>query len=126
YVGGGRCFNRIMSTCLNCLPRCHFAKQNGVFMMFVSFRARILAWSALLLCAPLTAARADDKVDFNRQVRTILSDKCFACHGPDATKVKGKLRLDLRDVAVKRGAIVPGKPEKSELVSRIFAKEETE
>ena len=64
------------------------------------------------------------KVDFNRDVRPILSDKCFACHGPDAKHVEGELRLDLREVATKRNgegrvAIVPGKPEASELVRRI-------
>jgi hypothetical protein len=79
---------------------------------------------ALLLAAGLAAA--ENKVDFNRQVRPILSDKCFACHGPDTTKLKGKLRLDVPEVALKRGAIVPGKVDESELVARIFAKEATE
>lgn len=66
-------------------------------------------------------ASAQSKIEFNRDIRPILSDKCFACHGPDTTKLKGKLRLDLRDVAVKKGAIVPGKPDESELVRRIHA-----
>jgi hypothetical protein len=65
--------------------------------------------------------RADGKLDYNRDVRPILSDKCFACHGPDTSKVKGKLRLDVRDSALKRGALVPGKPEESELARRIGA-----
>jgi hypothetical protein len=68
-------------------------------------------------------ASAQSKIDFNRDIRPILSDKCLACHGPDTTKVKGKLRLDVRDVAVKRGAIAPGKPDESELVRRIHASE---
>src|SRR5262249_32214153 len=94
--------------------------------------ARTMTWScrgvltcsalAALLLAPAGAAPAQEKkIDFNRDIRPILSDKCFACHGPDTTKLKGKLRLDLRDVAVKRGAIVPGKPDESELVRRIHA-----
>lgn len=74
--------------------------------------------AALLL--PATAL-AQSKIDFNRDIRSILSDKCFACHGPDTTKLKGKLRLDVRDLAVKKGAIVPGKPADSELVRRIDA-----
>src|SRR5260370_9840300 len=95
--------------------------------MIHNIRSRILAMFAFLLFGPLTTpAEADDKVDFNRQVRTIISDKCLPCHGPDASKIKGKLRLDVRDVAIKRGAIVPGQPHKSELISRIFAEEETD
>jgi hypothetical protein len=73
---------------------------------------------ALAIPAP---AWGQSKVDFNRDIRPILSDKCFACHGPDTTKLKRKLRLDVRDVAIKKGAIVPGKPGESELVRRIHA-----
>ncbi len=74
------------------------------------------------------ASAADPKVDFNRDVRPILAAKCFACHGPDDSRRKAGLRLDLRDPAtraVKSGAvaIVPGKPEESELVERIDAEE---
>ena len=83
---------------------------------------------ALLLaatCLALTDARAAGKVEFNRDVRPILSDNCFACHGNDTKKIKGGLRLDLRDEAVKPAksgklAIVAGKPEESELVKRLF------
>ena len=67
---------------------------------------------------------AGDNVQFNRDVRPILSDNCFVCHGPDAGKAKGNLRLDLRESALKPAeskeiAIVPGKPEASELIKRI-------
>ncbi|HEX8916033.1 MAG TPA: PSD1 and planctomycete cytochrome C domain-containing protein [Humisphaera sp.] len=63
-------------------------------------------------------------LDFNRDVRPILSDNCFACHGPDPEKRKGKLRLDDRAAALApaeggHAAIVPGKPDESELVKRI-------
>jgi hypothetical protein len=74
------------------------------------------ALAALLVPA---AVRANDRIDFNRDIRPILSDKCFACHGPDTSKLKGKLRLDVRDLAIKKGAIVPGKPDQSELVRRV-------
>ena len=65
-----------------------------------------------------------DAIDFNRDVRPVLSDKCYSCHGPDAKSLKGDLRLDLRDQATapaKSGAIaiIPGKAEESELVKRI-------
>jgi hypothetical protein len=97
-------------------------------MIIGARRFRVLAWSGLLALAmgPGVARAADGKIDFSRQVRSILSDKCFACHGPDTAKLKGKLRLDVRDWAIRRGAIVPGKPDESELVQRIFAQDPSE
>src|SRR5262245_24135302 len=77
------------------------------------------ALSAFLLSAGPAAAQ--DKVEFNRDVRPILSDNCFACHGPDKNKRKAKLRLDDRAVAGGKGAIGPGTVDESELVSRIFS-----
>jgi len=68
------------------------------------------------------------KVDFNREIRPILSDKCFFCHGPDKEHRKAKLRLDLEDSAKnpKHKAIVPGKPQSSELVYRITTGDQDE
>ncbi len=64
-----------------------------------------------------------DTIDFNRDVRAIFSDNCYACHGPDANKRKANLRLDIKDglfTAIKgRKPVVPGKPEQSELYKRI-------
>ncbi|MSU58242.1 MAG: DUF1553 domain-containing protein [Pedosphaera sp.] len=74
--------------------------------------------------APAVAAAkpvTPDNVRFNRDVRPILSENCFQCHGADANKRKAKLRLDVREVAVDKGAFVPGKPEESELIKRIFS-----
>lgn len=65
-------------------------------------------------------------IDFNRDVRPILSDRCFACHGPDAGKRKAKLRLDLREVALEKEAFVPGDPEASELIYRINSEDPEE
>jgi hypothetical protein len=69
-------------------------------------------------------------VDFNRDIRPILSKNCFACHGQDSARRAGKVRLDRRDSAVqrrKRGvAIVPGQPAQSELVRRVRATEEAQ
>jgi hypothetical protein len=64
--------------------------------------------------------------DFSREVRPILSQHCFKCHGPDDGAREAKLRLDLRDSAISRSEsgktpIVPGKPESSELIRRVFA-----
>ena len=72
------------------------------------------------------ATKVSEEIRFNRDVRPILSEKCFFCHGADSNKRKAKLRLDDRDVAVEKGAIFPGQPEKSELVTRIFSTNEDE
>ncbi|MBW7928088.1 MAG: hypothetical protein H3C58_08385, partial [Fimbriimonadaceae bacterium] len=83
-------------------------------------------WAAFAQPAP-AQAKAPRTIDFNRDVRPILSESCFTCHGPDAAAVQAGLRLDLRDEALKdRGgyaAIVPGNPEKSRLWHRVSAKE---
>src|ERR1043166_7181134 len=61
------------------------------------------------------------EIQFNRDVRPILAENCFACHGPDKNQRKAKLRLDVREVAIEREALVPGKPEQSKLVEHIFS-----
>lgn len=69
-------------------------------------------------------ATADGKIEFNRDIRPILSDNCFFCHGPDAAERKANLRLDMEaDALADLGgyaAIVKGDAEASELVARIF------
>lgn len=73
-------------------------------------------------------AKLPEKVDYNLHVKPLLSDRCFACHGPDATKQKAGLRLDTPEGAFGelpenkgRHAIVPGSFSKSELVARILS-----
>jgi len=77
-----------------------------------------------LLLISLASAGAAERVQFNRDVRPILSDKCFHCHGPDDKKREAGLRLDVRAEALKKGesgstAIVPGKPDLSAVIERI-------
>jgi len=75
------------------------------------------------------AAQADASVKFNRDIRPILSENCFACHGPDANARKAKLRLDTKDgifekTPKREPAVVPSNLEKSELWQRITATDE--
>ena len=86
--------------------------------------ACVAAWGMVLV-------RADDRIDFNRDVRPILAGKCFVCHGRDEKDRKANLRLDVRDSAVKplkdgSIAIVPGKPAMSELLARISSTDDDE
>lgn len=84
---------------------------------------------ALLALALARGAKSEDKpdaIDFNRDIRPILSENCYQCHGPDKKERKADLRLDDRDSAVELKTIVPGNPEESELVARIFSEEPDE
>ncbi len=69
----------------------------------------------------LVSSPAEDKLQFNRDIRSILSDNCFLCHGPDKNRRHADLRLDIRDEAMDHKAIKPGKPEESEVVARIYS-----
>lgn len=67
------------------------------------------------------ASQAADSILYNRDVRPILADACFKCHGPDSASREADLRMDRREAAVDAGAIVPGKPDESEAIRRIFS-----
>src|SRR5262245_19722985 len=83
-----------------------------------------------LLVLASRALPAETAIDYNRDIRPILSKNCFACHGQDDGHRAAKLRLDRRETAVlprKRGAaVVPGSAEKSLLIQRVNAEDETE
>src|SRR5688572_12642561 len=84
-----------------------------------------------LFCAGQIHAASDAqplpaKIEFNRDIRPILSDNCFYCHGPDASHREAKLRLDVRESALRKEAIIPGKPDESEMVARINSRDEEE
>src|SRR6516164_5950458 len=77
------------------------------------------ALAVLAALSPLQA-RAGDTVQYNRDIRPILVENCFACHGADSAARKAALRLDQRANAIKMEAIIPGQANQSELVRRIF------
>src|SRR4051812_28322504 len=83
--------------------------------------SRLLFLSAVLALGPLPVIQAASKPTFNRDIRPILAENCFACHGPDKAARKAGLRLDVREEAIKMGAIKPGNLEESELVARLDA-----
>lgn len=102
----------------------------------LQIRCHGVAWVVLMsLCSVVLqagpAASSEPRVDFNRQIRPILSEHCFTCHGPDEGKRKAGLRLDRQEDAfskLKSGqyALVAGKPESSTLVERILTKDPDE
>jgi mono/diheme cytochrome c family protein len=103
----------------------------------VALTALALAVPAAIAAAASTAAdipanaTTSASIDFNRDVRPLLSDNCFACHGPDTNKRKSGLRLDEKDSAFGKAesgetAIVPGHPEQSELLRRVTSTDRDE
>jgi hypothetical protein len=87
--------------------------------------AVLAAVGALWLVPAVNAAPpAPARVDYNFQIRPLLADRCFTCHGPDEKKRKAKLRLDDPAVALARRAVVPGKPQESALIQRITSSED--
>jgi len=86
------------------------------------------------ICSTFTlfvaAAGAEEPVEFNRDIRPILSDRCYYCHGPDEDERKADLRLDIAEGALRNlggyAAVVPGDPDASELFHRIISHDEDE
>ena len=91
-------------------------------MHFVAICIQALSWGGLL--------HAADPIQFSLQIRPILSDHCFHCHGPDEAHREAGLRLDSMESAMNatqgRAAIVPGKPQESELWKRIVSEDVNE
>ncbi len=105
----------------------HVEKQiphstNAKAVMIPSNRlTTVLAALAFAVLSPGAHAlgQTSAEYDFNRDIRPVLSGKCFHCHGPDAAGREVDLRLDKRGDAIDYGAIVPGAPEESVLIDRI-------
>ena len=68
-----------------------------------------------------SASTAADEVAYNRDIRPILVENCFACHGADSASRQADLRLDRRDDAIASGGIVPGDPDSSPLLDRVYS-----
>ena len=84
----------------------------------------ILCCQFVVLTCQFAVAERSESIDFNSQIRPILSDNCFFCHGPDAAHREGGLRLDQKEAAFGEGdsgmvAIIPGDPDSSEIMQRI-------
>ena len=84
----------------------------------------------LFFAGAMLATLSAAQVEFNRDIRPILSDRCFACHGPDKGNRKSKLRLDLEaeakaDLGSGKRGIVEGKPEESLIIQRVISQNKT-
>ncbi|MGZ4961168.1 MAG: DUF1549 domain-containing protein, partial [Limisphaerales bacterium] len=90
--------------------------------MFAHFKKPVVLSAVLML---VFGAKAEP-LRFNHDIRPILSDNCFRCHGPDKNQRKKGMRLDVREDALQHKAFVPGKPEDSKLITRIFSSDPDE
>src|SRR5215470_7028315 len=109
-------------------PAIHFRCFEKVLKKFKGVAGGQTCWcaSALSILQIASPAVETNQIQFNRDIRPILSENCYACHGPDKNQRKAKLRLDVREVALEKEAIVPGKPEKSKIVQHIFSSDPEE
>src|SRR3954454_6190237 len=93
-------------------------------VMKAAHTRRALTCLATVTCVCLsvrTTRAADTAIQYNRDVRPILFENCFSCHGPDSASRQAELRLDKREVAVEKKAIVPGNADASEMIRRILS-----
>jgi hypothetical protein len=85
--------------------------------------------TVMIVSSQLATLFAESPIDFKREIRPILSNRCFACHGPDKEKVESGLQLDSFEGATGKAdsgtaAIVPGQPTESELIRRVLSQDD--
>lgn len=112
-------------------PKRSRTKAKGKTNMKLQIAVALIAGLLAIEKTVQAAAPKGNGVQFNRDIRPILAQHCFKCHGIDDSGRKGQLRLDVRDAALKGGksgmpAIVPGNPDQSEMVRRLFTDERSE
>jgi hypothetical protein len=100
--------------------------KSKIILVVALLLVTVTSWLACMNNSVTTAMAMPDKVSYNFHIRPVLSDKCFKCHGPDVNKREAGLRLDIPDSAfaplketIGAFALVPFKPEESELYKRI-------
>ncbi|MFN9717379.1 MAG: DUF1553 domain-containing protein [Planctomycetota bacterium] len=96
-------------------PAAHHSSRKVIAMSLRIVLLPVLVWCVCFLSS------AAAEIEYNRDIRPILNDACFACHGPDSASRKGDLRLDRREDALATGAISEGHPHDSEMIRRILS-----
>ena len=90
--------------------------------LMTAVRALAIVIGVLAFGARASTLRAvEEPIEYNRDVQPILMENCFTCHGPDSASRKGDLRLDQRETALEMAAIVPEKPNESEVIRRVLS-----
>ena len=97
--------------------------SNGFIVFQQAQRTWPLIIAALLIVSSSVSSQAADSIKYNLDIRPILADHCFACHGADSASREADLRLDVRKAAIDAGAINPGKIDNSELIARMFSED---
>ena len=112
------------------IMHCNFLHSRLVILPSCLLVAQAIVVLVCLIAGLAQTASADQPIDFNRDIRNILATNCLNCHGPDEETREGNLRLDSFDSATGDEtdsgdrAIIPGKPDESELIARVVSDEE--